>query len=85
MKNEKLIYEYILYVPMGSINISIKREAYDFLKNIKANNKSFSDIILSFRKEQNIMRFFGVLKDADWDNKERNMKNLRESFNKKLK
>ena len=55
---------------MASINISIKKEAYDFLKNFKTYNKSFSDIILSFKKEQNnIMGFFGVLKDTDWHNK----------------
>ena len=70
---------------MTSINISIKKEAYDFLKNFKTNNKSFSDIILSFKKEKNdIMTFFGVLRDMDWDAKEKNMKNLRGSFNKKL-
>ena len=69
---------------MASINISLKKEAYEFLRNLKAGDKSFSDVILSFKKEQNIMRFFGVLKDSDWDNKERNMKSLRESFSKRL-
>ena len=69
---------------MASINISVKKEAYEFLRNLKAGDKSFSDVILSFKKEQNIMRFFGVLKDSDWDNKERNMKSLRESFSKRL-
>lgn len=71
---------------MASINISVRREAYEFLKNLKAKDKSFSDIILSFKKEENaIMRFFGVLKDTDWENKEGGMKDLRESFNKKLR
>ena len=71
---------------MASINISVRKEAYDFLKNLKSSDKSFSDIILSFKKEQgNVMRFFGVLKDLDWGNKEKNIKGLRESFNKRLK
>lgn len=71
---------------MASINISIKKEAYDFLKNLKAESKSFSDIILGFKKEQHgIMRFFGILKDVDWDNKEKNLKKLRESLNKRLR
>ena len=71
---------------MTSINISVKKEAYNFLKNLKTSDKSFSDIILSFKKEQNdIMRFFGVLKHLDWNNKEREIKNLRESFIKRLK
>lgn len=70
---------------MSSMNISIKREAYDFLANLKTEDKSFSDIILSFKKEQDdIMKFFGVLRNADWNGKEKSMKNLRESFNKKL-
>ena len=71
---------------MSSINISVKKEAYDFLKNLKTESKSFSDIILSFKKEQNhVMRFFGALKDSDWENKEKNMKIFRKSFNKRLK
>ena len=71
---------------MSSINISIKKEAYNFLKNLKTRDKSFSDIILSFKRDNSsIMRFFGVLKDLDWDSKERNMKKLRESFSTKLR
>ena len=71
---------------MSSINISIKKEAYNFLKNLKTRDKSFSDIILSFKRDHSsIMRFFGALKDLDWDSKERNMKKLRESFSTKLR
>ena len=70
---------------MTSINISVKKEAYDFLRNLKTRDKSFSDIILSFKNERgDIMKFFGVLKNIGWDEKERNMRNLRESFNRKL-
>ena len=76
---------YILWVHMTSINISIKKEAYDFLRNLKSKEKSFSDIILSFKKEQSsVMRFFGALKGIDWKEKEKSMKSLRESFNKRL-
>ncbi|MBI2649895.1 hypothetical protein HYX04_01115 [Candidatus Woesearchaeota archaeon] len=70
---------------MTSINISVKKEAYDFLKDMKTKDKSFSDIILSFKKEQSsVMRFFGALKGIDWKEKEKSMKSLRESFNKRL-
>jgi len=70
---------------MASVNISVKKEAYDFLKNMKTKDKSFSDIILDFKKEQSsIMRFFGILKNLDWEEKEKGMKSLRESFNKRL-
>lgn len=48
---------------MVSMNISIKREAYDFLKKLKTKDKSFSDVILNFRKDKaRPMDFFGVLK-----------------------
>ena len=70
---------------MTSINIAIKKEAYAFLKDIKARDMSFSDVILSFKKDQNnAMRFFGVLKDLDWDKKKEEISNLRKSFNKRL-
>lgn len=70
---------------MSSINIAIKKEAYDFLKNLKSREKSFSDVILSFKKDQdNVIKFFGILKNIDWAEKEKNMQNLRGSFNKKL-
>jgi len=32
----------------------------------------------------NIMRFFGTLKELDWEEKKENIRNLRISFNKKL-
>jgi len=71
---------------MASINISLKKEAYDFLNNIKTGDKSFSDVILGFKKEKSdIMRFFGVLKDTDWAERQRNIGKLRESFNKRLR
>lgn len=70
---------------MASINISIKKEAYEFLKNLKSSDKSFSDVILNFKKEQNnIMRFFGALKDINWDEKEKQIRNLRNSFGRRL-
>ena len=71
---------------MGSINIAIKEEAYNFLKDLKAKDKSFSDVILNFKKEQgNITRFFGVLKDLDWNEKENAIKDLRGSFARRLR
>lgn len=70
---------------MASINISIKKEAYDFLRNLKAKDKSFSDVVLSFKKEPgSVMKFFGILSDIDWNEREKNMKELRDSFNKRL-
>ena len=82
----RLIYVYILCVLMASINISIKKDAYEFLKKFKTEDRSFSDIILSFRKENNdVMRFFGSLKSSNWDSKEKKTNEFRKSFNRRIK
>ena len=70
---------------MSSVNISIKKDAYEFLKRLKTSKRSFSDVILSFKKDKNdILSFFGVLKESNWEEKERSMKALRQSINKRL-
>ena len=70
---------------MVNINISIKEEAYNFLRSLKSKEKSFSDIILKFKeKDKSIIKFFGVFKNLDWKKKESSMKKLRKSFNKRL-
>jgi len=80
---------------MSSVNIAIRREAYEFLKTLKDRNKSFSDVILEFKEldikkkgsKEAVMRFFGVLKDKDidWKAKEEKMKGFREEFEERLK
>lgn len=35
-------------------------------------------------EQNNIMRFFGVLKDLNWNEKENKIEHLRSSFTKKL-
>ncbi|MEK6847038.1 MAG: antitoxin VapB family protein [Nanoarchaeota archaeon] len=76
---------------MASVNISIKDDAYRFLKSLKGNNESFSEVILRFKEKKGskeaIMKYFGVLKDADidWSETEKRMKRLRESINKRMK
>ncbi|MDP3916915.1 MAG: antitoxin VapB family protein [Nanoarchaeota archaeon] len=70
---------------MTSINISVKKDAYDFLKKLKSKDQSFSDVILSFKKDKNvIMDFFGILKNLDWNMREDCMKDMRRSFDKRL-
>jgi predicted CopG family antitoxin len=75
---------------MGSVNISIKKEVYEFLSSLKTNDRSFSDVILEFKEKKgnknNIMRFFGALKNKgiDWDKKEKNINMFRNSFRKEL-
>jgi predicted CopG family antitoxin len=79
---------------MVNINISIKKEAYNYLGSLKAKDKSFSDVILEFKErdigrkgsKEAIMKFFGALKDMDidWKEKEKTMKEFRESFNRRV-
>jgi predicted CopG family antitoxin len=75
---------------MVSYNISIKDEAYRFLKSIKGKDESFSDVILDFRKKKRkfdgkeLLKFAGVLKDVDWEKRKKEMKKLRKSANKRF-
>ena len=76
---------------MPSINISIKEEAYSFLKNLKTKDKSFSDVILELKENKyekgsakSLLRFAGALKNLDWEEKEKRMKEFRNSFNKRV-
>lgn len=53
---------------MGSKNITISDEAYEYLKKLKEKGKSFSDIILEFKgKKQDVMSYAGSLKYSDLD------------------
>ena len=75
---------------MASINISLKDEAYQFLKSMKSKDKSFSDVILEFKEtkgsKERLMSFFDALNDIDidWNAKERSMKEFRDSFNRRI-
>ncbi|MEK6812880.1 MAG: antitoxin VapB family protein [Nanoarchaeota archaeon] len=80
---------------MGSINISLKEEAYEFLKALKSKEKSFSDIILEFKEEKmrrkgskdSILQFWGVMRatNDEWLQKERRMKKFREEIERRFK
>ena len=76
---------------MASVNISVREEAYEFLKSLKSREKSFSDVILEFKKDdktnrsgRSLLRYAGVLKDVDWRSREKEMKEYRDLFNKKV-
>lgn len=74
---------------MSSINISLKKEAYEFLRSLKNRDKSFSDVVLEFREKNardDIMNLFGALKDSkiDREARNRNMKEFRKSLNNRI-
>ena len=76
---------------MSSVNISVREEAYEFLSSLKTRDKSFSDVILEFknndkkdRSARSLLKYAGALKDVDWKSRERDMKEYRDLFNKKV-
>jgi predicted CopG family antitoxin len=85
------------HISMSSINISIKEEAYEYLKTMKKDNESFSDIILSFKKEEKNGKFMvnlanslkeKIKKENNFSNKdydESYFKEREESINKSKK
>jgi len=76
---------------MTNMNISLRKEAYEFLRLLKGKEKSFSDVVLEFRERKNnrnrILELFNQKRDLsaiDWKEKERRMASLRDSFKKRL-
>jgi predicted CopG family antitoxin len=79
---------------MVNINISLTEEAYNFLKSLKGDNKSFSDVVIEMKEKgcykkgskEAIKKYFGILKNRDinWEERERKMKEFRDGFNKNL-
>ncbi|MEK6927693.1 MAG: antitoxin VapB family protein [Nanoarchaeota archaeon] len=79
---------------MGSVNIAIKDEAYEFLSSLRKKNESFSEIILNFKNKKkgdalDLLKFFDNKRfprpKVDWKDKEERMKDFRESFDKRAK
>ena len=70
---------------MTSVNISLKKEAYEFLKSKKASGESFSDLILSLKNtRKNTMKFFGIWKgmpDEKFDQIAKRLKESRKEIN----
>ncbi len=76
---------------MTNVNISLRKEAYEFLKYLKGGDKSFSDVVLEFKERKSnrdmILELFDKKRDLsaiDWKEKERRMISLRNSFKKRL-
>ena len=76
---------------MASINISLTKEAYKYLIMLKGKEKSFSDVVLEIKNKESdkgtgksLLKFAGVLKDVNWDEREKRMKEFREDINKRM-
>jgi len=78
---------------MTNINISLRKEAYDYLKSLKRQNQSFSDIILTFKGDNKIkkgskdavIQFAGILEDINWEKRKKIMHSFRQEVEEKLK
>jgi predicted CopG family antitoxin len=77
---------------MGSMNISIKQEAYDLLCSLKGNDKSFSEVVIELvnekkKKDKNIMKFAGVLREKGeeyWRNREEEYRKIRKDIDSEV-
>ncbi len=68
---------------MGSTSITISDTAYDYLKSMKRDGESFSDVILSLKKRKEaLLVFHGIAKNHDFDDLR---DELNESADKRMK
>ncbi len=79
---------------MSSTNISIRKEAYDFLRSLQDGRKSFSEVILGLKEKQErkgnkevVLSYFGAVENKKIDLKktEKNIKDFREEFDNRIK
>ena len=62
-------------------NITVSDDAYEFLKKIKGDEKSFSDVILSMKgRRSNVMEYAGSLKDANMESVEKVREEIRQDW-----
>ena len=77
---------------MTNVNISIKEEAYQYLKMLKGKDKSFSDVIIEMKKNRaekgtakSLLKFAGKLKHLDAKKFDKIRGELNEDFNKRTR
>ena len=72
---------------MANVNISIKEEAYNYLKMLKGKDKSFSDVILEMKEKgttKSLFEFAGKIKHLDKWKFDKIREELNEEFNKRM-
>ncbi len=76
---------------MGSMNISIKDEAYKFLKSLRGRDESFSDVILRFKEKRgntgkDLISFVRSYKklNVDWEEKKKNVKEFKRLYDRDI-
>ncbi len=75
------------------MNISIKEDAYKFLRSMKGRDESFSDVILGFKEKKTSNgkmlvelrnKYDEKLKDIDFSDVEKNIKGFREEVEERM-
>jgi predicted CopG family antitoxin len=67
---------------MAVKTITVTKNAYDALKNLKHSSESFSDAILRIAKKRSLRDFVGVLSNESAGRLENTIKDLRKKRNK---
>ncbi len=67
---------------MSTKTITVTKDAYEALKNMKEDKESFTDTILRISKRKSLSSFYGVLSKSSADKLERNIKEFRNIRNK---
>jgi predicted CopG family antitoxin len=69
---------------MASTNITISGDAYKFLKKLKRQGQSFSDVILHMKKKRHdVLSYAGIFKNVDLDEVENIRKEARKDWDKR--
>jgi len=77
---------------MVNINISLTKEAYNYLKTLKGRDKSFSDVVIEMKEKcrerkgskEAIMKYFGAIEKSRLDEIEKETEKTRADLNREL-
>jgi predicted CopG family antitoxin len=76
---------------MVNINISLTEEAYNYLKNLKGKDKSFSDVVIEMKEKcakkgskELVMKYFGRIEKSRLDELEKRTEKIRDDVNREL-
>ena len=71
---------------MGSKSITISDDAYEYLKAMKRENESFTEVILSFKaRKEGLMKYWGIAKDEDFSSVEATREEFNNNFEQRSK
>ncbi len=77
---------------MVNINISLTKEAYNYLKMLKGKDKSFSDVVIEMKEKCSekkgskalLLKYCGVIDKFELDKLDKRTRGIREELNREL-